>query len=209
MIDSNKTRNKVIILTGLSVLALLLIFFIPRIKNKNGNVNITTIPKDATVTINGKKSSKGKQFLLPGDYTLRASKEGFKTEEKKVVIKSGDGLRNIYLFPEPESDEALAWAQKNPKLQFEKEGLAGEQSQLEGQSFRDTNPLVDRLPYRSLIFNMDYALSEKDATLAVIKISASSGVDRSYAIAQIRDWGYEPGDYLIEFTDFTNPLGTK
>ncbi len=185
---------------------LLLVIFASGFKNRSGNINISTIPKDAGVTINGKKANKGRQSLSPGGYTFRAMKEGFKTEEKKIEIKQGDSFRNVYLFPEPVSDEALEWAQKNPKLQFEKEGLAGEQSQLEGQSFSESNPVIGRLPYRSLLFNIDYSLSDKDSRVVVLKIAASTSTDRAYALAQIRDWGYEPGDYLIEFVDFTNPL---
>jgi hypothetical protein len=198
-------RNKILIMLGV-VSLLLLVIFASGFKNRSGNINISTIPKDAGVTINGKKANKGRQYLSPGNYTVRATKEGFKTEEKKIEIKQGDSFRNVYLFPEPVSDEALEWAQKNPKLQFEKEGLAGEQSQLEGQSLSESNPVVSRLPYRSLLFNIDYSLSDKDSRVVILKIAASTSTDRSYALAQIRDWGYEPGDYLIEFVDFTNPL---
>ena len=90
-----------------------------------------------------------------------------------------------------------------------REGLAGEEARLNGERFRDGNKILEQLPYRSLIFNIDYGISEKNNDDIILYVEASSPIDRQYAIAQIKDWGFDPSLYSIVFSDFSNPLGLE
>ena len=69
--------------------------------------------------------------------------------------------------------------------------------------------ILEQLPYRSLIFNIDYGISEKNNDDIILYVEASSPIDRQYAIAQIKDWGFDPSLYSIVFSDFSNPLGLE
>ena len=203
--NDNK-KVKFIIVIGIAVGLLFIIFLFSRLFSK-ATLNVYTIPKNSTITINNKNYRTGKISLKPGDYTIKASKAGFSEVEKRITIDAGADEQRIGLFPEPESEEALQWANDNPSIMLEREGLAGEQARLEGEAFRAKNPILSQLPYRSLLFSIDYGVSETDKNEAIVSIGASSSTDRSYALSQIKDWGYNPADYTITFTNFVNPLG--
>jgi hypothetical protein len=171
--------------------------------------DIITIPNFTKVTVDGKNVKAGKINLSPGVHEIEGSAEGFETVKKMVTIQDNAPIKKITVFPNPDSDSALQWAAANPDIIKNRERLAGEEARSEGDRFRNTNKITSQLPYRSLIFNIDYGISKTNPDDLILYIKAPSALDRQYAIAQIKDWGYDPSLYTIIFTEFANPLGVK
>ena len=206
----NQERNKILYVAVPALLvAILLIGYSVFLSTKKSTVNLIVIPNFTKVTVDGKAVKPGKLSLKPGKHTVNGVLEGYETIEKTFTLEEGAPIKDITVFPNPESSDALNWANSNPELMKKREGLAGEEARLNGERFRDGNKILEQLPYRSLIFNIDYGISEKNNDDIILYVEASSPIDRQYAIAQIKDWGFDPSLYSIVFSDFSNPLGLE
>ena len=199
---------------GKKVLSIILIFSIAvvvliglSVSSSKGKspVKITVLPEYATVSINGKKTSGGTQKLKPGKYTFQATQAGFESAEEVLVIEKKSQPKTVRLLLTPVSSAALTWASNNQDAYQQIESQSGLEAANDGENFIKTHPIASSLPYKNLIFNIDYAASNSIDGFKLI-ITASSATDRQYALNQIKDWGYNPSDYEIEFTGFNNPL---
>ncbi len=199
------TRKSIIaiILVLLALLVLSLLFIGTRDKQQGSiSLRLETVPKDATVSINGEKIRGNTGKVEPGTYEFSAAKEGFQTTTKKVRVEESGQVVVILLYPE--SDSAKEWASKNQKLYLEAEAEEGKQAQATGERLRESNPIVAKLPYRSSYVNIDYARNENDQF--VVRVTADTPMGRQLGLAQIRSWGYEPTDYTVVFVGLKNPF---
>lgn len=171
-------------------------------------VKLVVIPKDAQLTVDGKKVSSGTIYISPGEHTFAAKKEDFETATKKIRVGSEE--ITINLLPNPVSEQALKWLEDNPDIQAEREAVGGEEANKEGQKFQENNPIISNLPlgYNQREFAIDYTKSEKSPDKIVLLITGETATSRKYAIDQIEEWGYHPSDYEIVFLDFVNPLAS-
>lgn len=199
-----KTIFVFVILVGLLFVGLI----IQNIKSQAGKIPVTiyVVPKDAKITVDGNNAKAGKVFLTKDKHTIKAKKTGFKDTSETITL--GEETRNVYLLLAADSSEALDWSKKHAGDYSKTEGLVGEETVQNGVQFQKTNPIVKLLPYHSLIFNIDYSLS-KDSNGVVLQIKAGNSIDRSLAIGQIRNWGYDPSDFEIVFTDYANPFNSE
>jgi hypothetical protein len=76
-------------------------------------------------------------------------------------------------------------------------------------SFADENPIINDLPYENLIYSIGYRIDPSDPShnSIILTIDAPEGT-RNAAVQQIRDMGYDPTEYKIEFKDYKNPFGS-
>ncbi|OGL75306.1 hypothetical protein A3E96_01405 [Candidatus Uhrbacteria bacterium RIFCSPHIGHO2_12_FULL_46_13] len=71
-----------------------------------GTLVLSTIPKGATISLNGQVikflTPKTLQAVLPGTYTIRLSKDSYKTWEKRLKVKAGEAIfvSNVRLWRE-------------------------------------------------------------------------------------------------------------
>ena len=65
------------------------------IKN-SGVLNVGITPTEATIKINGEIKTPGKIELMPGEYKIEVSKNGYLAEEEKVVIERGKEITRNY-----------------------------------------------------------------------------------------------------------------
>jgi len=205
--DQQKRTRLLIILA--IVISICLIFYAVYQATRKYTAEIITIPNFTQVTIDGKPAKAGRIYLNPGVHEIEGSANGFETIRKTVTIQEGAPIKKITVFPNPNSDIALQWVDANPELMKKRESLAGDEAREEGDRFRNNNKITDQLPYRSLIFNIDYGISKTNPDDIIIYIKAPSALDRQYAISQIKSWGYDPSLYSIVFTEFSNPLGVR
>lgn len=203
----NKRTKNLIILSSV-LFALLLLYSVGISISRIGKtrVDITVIPQDAAVMINGSKSSSGSKYLKPGSYTFSASKEGFSDYAQEVTI--GKEKVQIGLVPEPTSDEAFEWIANNPDIQTEREALGGIAAAQKGAAIIEKDPIIASLPYTSVVgpFTIDYGYSEQRENKIFITIRNSSPDGRANALQWIRERGIDPTDLEIRYADFTNPL---
>jgi hypothetical protein len=172
------------------------------------NIELVVVPSDAIVEFknrNGsiiKKKGSGSFFIEQGDYDVSAKKEGFLQENEQLSV--ADEKRIVILTLEPESQEALKWAEKNNKQYLEAEGKAGNLDQISGEKFRAENPIISSLPYNSGFYRIDYGKDRKNNNSFKLVITADTPQKRQVALEKIREFGYNPSDFIIEFKGVGN-----
>ncbi len=202
-----EARRSILVVAGFIVVLVFLFGYSQFFAKKGTPVRLDVVPSDAVVTLDGKRLSTGTVRLSPGEHTFTAKKSGFEKAEDKVSIKEGSENKSVQLLLTPVSPNAIAWAEKNQKLYQRAEQKAVEDVVKEGEEFQKKFPLSKLLPFNNLLFSIDYKTDES-STKFTVQIEAKTPTDRAYALGQIRNWGYDPADYLIEFVDFANPLRT-
>jgi hypothetical protein len=170
-------------------------------------VNITVVPYDSTVTINGDKTGGGTHWLSAGSYTISSSKEGFASRQKKVVVTDQKKENVVSLALSPQSEEAKKWASDHARDYSSNEAYGAVEAQNNGKYFTDTHPIVKLLPYKDPYYQIDYERETDDSVTLVIQ--TPSPRYRYFAVQKIRDLGFDPTDYKVVFRDFTNPLEKK
>lgn len=205
--DENQLYAKRLWIVGGLVAAMLvaiIAFFGLSFKDQAANLDIVSAPDDASFLINGKKFSAGKSSIDPGEYKIVGSREGFKSLTQTVTV--GEDLTQVTFALTPESEEAKKWAKDHPEVYAEVEATAGQLAEQQGQAFRDKYPLVTKLPYNGSLYSINYARDLNNEGDIYIRIDTKSALGRQVAIAQIREWGFNPTDYSIIFPGLHNPF---
>lgn len=202
-----RTRAIILLVVGLALFGIGS-YVVSYIRNRGkALITITVVPKDAEVKIGTSSVRGGRVYQKPGTYTLTATKNGFEKASSTITITDQLQPVKIRLIPTPLSPEAIKWSQANSDLYQSVEAEAGTETQQEGEDFEKKFPISSTLPYKNLLFSIDYSTNNTKNGFKIV-ITAGSAVDRKYALKQIQDWGYDPGDYQIEFSGFANPLET-
>lgn len=172
-------------------------------------VNVYVIPSDSTVTVNGQPISPGTAYLRAGTYTIEASRGGFSRYKEEITILPNN-KKDIDIALYGVSDKAKEWEKKNEKLYLEREGRGGKRATAYGEAFQNVNPITKDLPYKNIIFSIGYHLDPEDPTnqSIILDIDAGPGY-RNGALQKIRDLGYDPSDFRINFKNFTNPFSNE
>lgn len=165
-------------------------------------------PEGATITVNGEEYSPGRHFFPPGEYEIIGSFESFTDDVQSITL--GEEPVDIYLVPNPESDEAIEWFIDNPDAQVEQEAIGPLRSQQLYAEQEADSPLIDELPFRANNwgFRLEYGLSptrEGDDKIA-IRVLADTPFGRDAALDMINKLGYDPSYYEIVFVGFENPI---
>lgn len=199
--------RKQIVITVVVLFAALTIFSIATYTTRSGKVGVTfsIVPGDAKLSVNGQGSGKGTQWLTAGTYTVKVEKDGFETLEKNIIV-SDQKARNVAAISLiPESDEAKRWAEKHQAQYKNNEEFGSIEAQENGQYLRSRHPIIDVLPYKDPYYSIAYKLNNDQSI--TLTIDTPSPRYRYFAVQKIRELGYNPTDYAIEFKQFTNPLG--
>lgn len=199
-------RKFIFILVGFGLLCAVIIFVsIVLSRTTKIPVTLAVVPSDATITLNGKSVSGGEISIKPGDYTLNASKPGF--ADYTLDIKIDQKNQFIPVLLTPVSPDAQVWARNNQDAYMKVEGKAGMAANQKGQTLRDSNPIIDKLPFSNLLFTIGYRADTSDPSgkSIVIEIDAIDGY-RQEALNQLYQWGYDPTTLKIEFKNYQNPF---
>lgn len=169
-------------------------------------VEVLLVPSDTKLTVNGAQLHPGTAYLAPGQYEVVASRGGFKTETKKITITRQNTL-TIDLALDPVSSAAVKWAKDNQQLYLDAEGRQGVRKSQEGETFSKLNPITSVIPYKNLIYTIGYRSDKSDPSgnSIIIEIDAMSGY-RNAAVNKIRDLGYDPTRFKIQFRDYESPF---
>ena len=171
------------------------------------SIILTVLPTDAVVTVDGKRvSSVGTIYLAPGKHVLEARETDFAAEKRTITIPSSD---YVDITLNPVNDAGRKWVNDNQRLYRPLQERAEKLVTSAGNDLVKTYPIVSKLPYsESGSFIIGYRTSDGTKNTFVITIRASSSLERATAIGQIKKWGYNPADYMIDFVGYTNPLVT-
>lgn len=206
---TNKLRPIHLVILISSMLALLVtVIVVQQINVALNPITISKVPSDARVFVNGKEVSGDRTNLANGTYTITAKKDGFTDFTTTAVID--DNSKYIVIALAPESSEAKKWAEQNQNLYLEQESKSGKQAAEAGGAFAAKNPIVEYLPVNNYTYNVGYKLDQHDTTgdSIIITVDADEGY-RNAAVQSISELGFDPGDYNIEFDNYTNPFTTN
>lgn len=198
-------RNKIIMIVLAIIGVMLSLFLINRSRQPRGILVLNVKPVDSIIKIDGKKSGQGKIGLSPGEHQLIIARSGFADATLKFNINNKQTLtKNFGLHPT--SQEGYDWIKKHPGDILQGEAFGPDRANEIDQTLKNY-PIIGYLPYHSGIYNIDYGSSgDNDLT---VQISASGPIGRQVALARIRSWGFDPTDYKIVFTNFSNPFSAK
>jgi hypothetical protein len=169
-------------------------------------VDILLLPSDTKLTVNGEQRTPGTAYLVPGEYTVEATRGGFKTEKTTVTIVSPNTL-TIDIALEPVSESAVKWAKDNEQLYLDYEGREGLRTNQEGETFSALNPITSVLPHEDMLYTIGYRADTADPSgnSIIIEIDAIGGY-RNAAIDELRSLGYDPTNLKIQFRDYESPF---
>lgn len=201
------TRKRLTYLIACGALILVVIgvyTFIDRIGKTR--VDIVTLPPDTTVTVNNRPINSGENYLKPGKYTFKAKRQYFDPLTSQYTI--GAKPMTINLLPVATSDEALNFLRRHPQLQAKREVAIEEDTQKIGMERLRKYPFIKQLPIiydhgESSIGSGESSAKPGETAIIINDISTNG---RAADLEIMRQLGYDPADYIIEFHDFTSPL---
>jgi hypothetical protein len=169
-------------------------------------VTIQLIPEDTILTIDGQQYRPGTAYIQPGTHNIKAEREGFRTFESTITIGQPNNTE-VDLALTPVSEEAIQWQKDNLNLYLAQEGRSALRSNEIGQQRREQFPITAHLPFRNFIYSIGHRLKNVDnpSEGIIIEINAITG-SREAAINKIRELGFDPTDYEINFNNYENPF---
>lgn len=202
----HKQRFKI---AGIALLVICIWWGIATFIDRNGKIPVvvSVVPSDATVLFDSNNEGNGTHYLPAGSYTVTVRKDGFIPVTKTVIVTDKKQQNVVAVSLAAQSSDAKKWA-KNHEADYAKNQIYGAiEADSNGRFFSEKNPITTKLPYNDPYFTIGYSVN-KDQSISLSIVTPSPRY-RFYAVQQIRDMGYDPTDYKIEFKDFHNPLEAK
>lgn len=169
-------------------------------------VDVVVLPRDSSITVNGQSISAGENYLKPGSYIFVAKRKDFNSFTFKQTV--GDKPVTVNLLPEATSAAALLYLKNNPQVQGQREAIADQEIQKAGQARLAKYPFFNQLPiiydHGNSSIGSGPSITKPDDKAVIVKDIFSSG--RAADLEVMRQSGFNPADYIVEFPDFTNPL---
>ena len=192
----------------LGIILLVVIIYVSTLSvSRSGKtpVSFSVYPSDATILLEGEEIGAGTNYLDTGIYQLRVEREGFKPYEKTVVLE--EDKQTVAVILTPDSQEAIAYGKENEKEYLKVQAQAEVATGEAGKTFHDANPIAKDLPYKTFFYSVGYRMDQSDPSgnSIIIEIDAPEGYRQS-ALYRIRQLGYDPTDFTINFRDYENPF---
>ncbi len=192
------------------VIAILaVVFFIVLHNAKNATVDIYVAPSGATIELNGKKYDNFSSYeLMPGNYRVRISMEGMKTNEYDFTLEPNGFVRVWkYLL---DDNGSLEYYLNNPNeitflSRFTDDKIIGDfmNHYDKVSSIRDVLPLeyYERIDPNNTL-GVFVEEDTEDCTKELLCLVVYGGEqNRNIALDLIKQAGYNPDDYRIRFEE--------
>ena len=172
-------------------------------------VEVAAAPNDAKITFRDKKTKaeytakNGTNYLPPGDYSITATKDGFRSSQTEVNANSKP-QHTVIIELMPQSDQARQWQKKHMDQYNKVEGIAGQQIRETGKKFTEKYPVVAKLPIKDPYYSIGYY---KKDDRPIIVIRTESPQYRYKATLRLVSIGIKLSDYQIEYADYKSHLG--
>ncbi|HEX6462243.1 MAG TPA: PEGA domain-containing protein [Candidatus Saccharimonadales bacterium] len=169
--------------------------------SKMGTLTLTVTPKDAIVRIDGRQVATWESTrLTPGSHKLEISRDDFVTQAFTVEVAGGKTTTKEITL-QANSDKAAAdWQSQHQAESLRGEAEAGKAITEGGAKVTADNPILNRLPYATSTFRIDFGVSEKhpnDPNAVALYITADGEAGKSHALAWMRSQGYDPSSLEI------------
>ena len=210
MLDYIRHHKIVSAVIALNVIAILIAILFVVIHNaKTAAVDIYVAPSKATIELNGKNYDNFASYnLMPGDYHVKISMDGMKTEEYDLILEN-DGFVRIWKYL-VDDNGSLDYYLKNPdeiailaKFNDDKDANSVVEYYNKVVSIRDALPLeyYDRSdPNNSIGVFVEEDMNECNDKILCLVIYGGEE-NRAKALDLIKEAGYNPDDYGIRFEE--------
>lgn len=207
--DFLQTHKRTIIRVAVGLFVLLITWTAFILVSRIGKlpVIISVVPSSANITLDGQSKGNGTDWITPGIYRVKVYKSGYESQEKTVTVSEKKKDNVVAVSLKPVSDDAKKWATEHAKKYKDNEKYGAIEASSNGEYFSTLNPITKKLPLTDPYYKIGYIVGDKQSI--TLTISTTSPRWRFYAVEKIREWGYEPTDFTITFTDFKNPLEMK
>ena len=206
-------KRKIIIAIIFAIIAIVgaLIYQIYTAIDRSGKipVEVAAAPNDAKITFKDKKTKaeytakNGTNYLPPGDYSITAAKDGFRSSQTEVNATTKP-RHTVIIELMPQSDQARQWQKKHMDQYNKVEGIAGQQIRETGKKFTEKYPVVAKLPIKDPYYSIGY-YKKDDRPILVIR--TESPQYRYKATLRLVSMGIKLSDYQIEYADYKSHLG--
>ena len=212
MIDQKKKRI-IIVSASVAMIAIIIVAVIGIIQ-KNINDRAATLsffiaPESSKIEIDGKSYKSGDQ-IEEGEYTATISKEGFETQTIEFVARAGEKVfLETYLIQNDGGEDWYATHEEDDEIRWY---IDENRFQAKLEEFYNNNPILRELPIKIEYYSNDYSTYtryeiesdiDEGYTSFIIKISDYTGGNYENALSKIRNAGFDPEDYTIEYHDYT------
>lgn len=196
------TRKR-IITTAIVIVAVLVVALIGWAIYRHiysATIRINIAPKSSTITINNGGGRIGDNYVKPGEYTVRITKQGFTSYTEKVTLRAG-GTVTVEAGLSPSSDATADWYEKHHDDYDIAQGIWDRKAdQAAARMLRDY-PLIKVLPMIGPFesYRVDYGLSPEQSNKYIIIIRSQSEDAKQQALAAIRSAGYDISRYEVQY----------
>ena len=143
----NKRKTIIAIIFAIIVIVGALIYQIYTAIDRSGKipVEVAAAPNDAKITFKDKKTKaeytakNGTNYLPPGDYSITAAKDGFRSSQTEVNATTKPRY-TVIIELMPQSDQARQWQKKHMDQYNKVESIAGQQIREAGKKFTEKYP---------------------------------------------------------------------
>jgi len=208
--DQPRTQKNIVIVAILFVGILFILFFMVLLSHAGkAKVQVTLLPSDTTLTIDGKKAKAGTVYLTKTIHTLKATRPPFSPTTKTINFATYDTTQTLYMLTSPDSKQALQYLADHPDVQAQREAAGGVQA-ANAQQQLSKNKLIGLLPYSGPGGNyiIDYGTeTQQDGTQKVtIYIESNTDQDKQTALNWITTQKIDPKTLTIVYENLqTNP----
>lgn len=207
----NKRKTIIAIIFAIIVIVGALIYQTYTAIDRSGKipVEVAAAPNDAKITFKDKKTNaeyaakNGTNYLPPGDYSITAAKDGFRSSQTEVNATTKPRY-TVIIELMPQSDQARQWQKKHMDQYNKVEGIAGQQIREAGKKFTEKYPVVAKLPIKDPYYSVGYY---KKDDRPIIVIRTESPQYRYKATLRLVSMGIKLSDYQIEYADYKSHLG--
>lgn len=164
-------------------------------------VSFVVSPDETQIEFNNQKITGSRTvYLKPGEYSFKATRDGFRENTIQTTIKDKP-IRIVFaLAPtgKVSKSEKSTNASKIDKITTE--ALEKEQTKL-----AEANPVIKKLPIKNFIYSIGYRADSSKENGIIVEIDAPKGY-KNAAINEIRKAGFDPSKLNINFRDYANPF---
>lgn len=201
-------NNSLLSVRGFILIAIVVLLVVGTILFLNAQrgykIDLLVAPSDATIYIDNVSVRGSSTRRNAGEYELRVEREGF--QDYQQTINVAEDSQQFIVALTPLTRNAIELAQEDDAyLQIEDE--FGEQAVTTGDILLDNNPIINELPHQSFFLSIGYRLDPDDPTeeSIIVEVDAGEGY-RELALQKIKDWGYDPTNLNINFSNHRNPF---
>lgn len=208
MYSYNK-KIKIIAITFIVIVLVICViyFIIQTVHNTTASVKIYVVPDTSLIKIDGKEYQSGQTVNLSmGTYQITATCDNFYNYSQELKVEETNKNITVSVLMNASNNDGKKWLENHKNEVREAEGRAGTLAIQDGEKFSNKFPITKKLPYKQgVVYTIGYKNDPNDENNIIITITSSTRFWET-ALQKIRELGYNPGDFDIEFNNYENPF---